>query len=421
MIHRSLLLAGVFAVLCFGNPETIVFTGTADGQFAGKDFTGKKVTFTFLTDTAAIAPGTFCCYDNLTTPAGTQGLLEVDGIGSGHMTGTQGVFVNESEGQMGIWYYDYRDYFDILWPVGKYDLTTNYGPVTGTTFVFTGAPMFTDAGTLYVTTMKDASATVTVSTTPAPKPKITDVTTAYGGTTVSQNAWIAIKGTNLVSAQTQAPGLSWVGSQPYMGGYMEPKLNGVTVTVNGKPAVISYYCSSAPAGSPCTTGKDQINALVALDNTTGPVNVVVTNGGVASDPFPVTMAAVSPAMLMFKDNAHVAATHGNYSIIGPTSLYPGASTPAAVGETIALWAVGFGLPSNTHISNGDVQNGTLPTMPVCQINGAAATVVYAGIASPGLYQINLTVPNGATDGDNPISCNYNGATTQANVMLAVTR
>jgi len=60
-------------------------------------------------------------------------------------------------------------------------------------------------------------------------------------------------------------------------------------------------------------------------------------------------------------------------------------------------------------------------MPVCQINGAAATVVYAGIASPGLYQINLTVPNGATDGDNPISCNYTGATTQANVMLAVTR
>jgi uncharacterized protein (TIGR03437 family) len=420
MIHRTLLLAGVFAVLCFGNPETIVFTGTADGQFAGKDFTGKKVTFTFLTDTAAIAPGTFCCYDNLTTPAGTQGLLEVDGVGSGHMTGTQAVFVNEQEGQMGIWYYDYRDSFDILWPVGKYDMTTNYGPVTGTTFVFPG-PIFSDAGTLYLTSMQGASATITVATTPAPKPKITAVTTAYGGTTVSQNAWIAIQGTNLVSAQTQAPGVSWVGSQPYMGGYMEPKLNGVTVAVNGKPAVISYYCSSVPAGSPCTTGKDQINALVALDNTIGPVNVVVTNGGVASDPFAVTMAAVSPSMLLLKDNAHLTATHANYSIVGPTTLYPGASTPAAVGETIALWTVGFGLPSNTLIPNGDAQSGTLPTLPVCQINGVAATVVYAGIAGQGLYQINLTVPNGATNGDNPISCTYNGATTQSNIMLAVSR
>jgi len=421
MIHRSLLLAGVFAVLCFGNPETIVFTGTADGQFAGTDFTGKKVTFTFLTDTTAAAPGTFCCTDNITTPAGTQGRVEIDGVGGGNMNGTQGVFVNEQEGQMGIWYYDYRDYFDILWPVAKYDLTTNYGPVTGTTFVFTGAPAFTDAGTLYLKTMKDASATVTVSTTPAPKPKITGVTTAYGGTTISQNTWIAIQGTNLVSTQLQAPGLSWVGSQPYMGGYMEPKLNGVTVTVNGKPAVISYYCSSVPAGSPCTAGKDQINALVALDNTTGPVNVVVTNGGVASDPFQVTMATVSPAMLLLKDNVHVTATHGNYSIIGPTSLYPGASTPATVGETIALWTVGFGLPSNTLIPNADTQTGTLPTLPVCQINGAAATVTYAGIASPGLYQINLTVPNGATNGDNKLSCTYNGATTQSNVMLAVSR
>src|SRR6185437_10936974 len=364
MIHRSLLLAGVFAVLCFGNPETIVFTGTADGQFAGKNFTARKVTFTFLTDTTAAAPGTYCCTDNITTPAGTQALIEVEGVGSGHMNNTQGVFVNESEGQMGIWYYDYRDYFDILWPVGKYDLTTNYGPVTGTTFIFSG-PAFTDAGTLYLKSMKDASATVTVSTTPAPKPKITGVTTAWGGTTISQNTWIAIRGTNLVSNQTQAPGLSWVGPQPYIDG-LEPKLNGVSVTVNGKPAVVSFYCSGVPTGTPCTEGKDQINALVALDNTTGPVNVVVTNGGVASDPFQVTMATVSPAFLEFP-NDYVAATHGSGAILAPTTLYPGSSTPATVGETVALWAVGFGLPSNTLIPNAQTQTGTLPTLPVCQI------------------------------------------------------
>jgi uncharacterized protein (TIGR03437 family) len=420
MIHRSLLLAGVFAVFCFGNPETIVFTGTADGQFAGKDFTAKKVTFTFLTDTEAIAPGTFCCYDNLTTPAGTQALVEIEGVGSGHMNNTQGVFVNEQEGQMGIWYYDYRDYFDILWPVGKYDLKSNYGPVTGTTFVFTGAPAFTDAGTLYLTNMTNASATVTVSTTPAPKPKITSVTTAYGGTSISQNTWIAIQGTNLVSTQTQPSGLSWMGPQPYMGGYMEPKLNGVTVTVNGKPAVISYYCSSVPAGSPCTAGKDQINALVALDSTTGPVNVVVTNGGVASDPFQVTMGTVSPAFLEFPNN-YVAATHGSGAILAPTTLYPGFSTPATVGETVALWAVGFGLPVNPLIPNADTQTGTLPSLPVCQINGAAATVTYAGIATPGLYQINLTIPNGAANGDNEVSCAYGGATTQAGTRIAVSR
>ncbi|HVY92629.1 MAG TPA: hypothetical protein VHA14_07770 [Bryobacteraceae bacterium] len=421
MIHRTVLLAGVFAALCFGNPETIVFTGTADGQFAGQDFTGKKVTFTFLTDTAAVAPGTYCCTDNVTTPAGTQGNVVVEGVGSGNMNNTQGVFVNESEGQMGIWFYDTRDYFDILWPVGKYDLKSNYGPVTGTTFVFSGAPLFTDTGTLYLKTMTNASATVTVSTTPEPKPVITSVTAAYGGTTISQNTWIAIQGTNLVSSQTQASGLGWVGSQPYLGGYMEPTLNGVQVSVNGKPAVVSYYCSAVPTGSPCTTGKDQINALVALDSTMGPVNVVVTNGGVASDPFQVTMATVSPTFLLLKDNQHITATHANYSVIGPTSLYPGASTPAAVNETIALWAVGFGLPSNTLVANADTQSGQLPTLPVCQINGAPATVTYAGVVSPGLYQINLTVPNGATNGDNKLSCTYGGASTQASAVIAVSR
>jgi uncharacterized protein (TIGR03437 family) len=421
MIHRTLLLAGVFAAFCFGNPETIVFTGTADGALAGKDFTNKKVTFTFLTDTAAIAPGTYCCYDNLTTPAGTQGSFVVEGVGSGTMTGTQGVFVNELEGQMGIWFYDYRDYFDILWPVGKYDLKTNYGPVTGTTFVFAG-PMFTTAGDLYLRTMQGASATVTVSTTPAPKPVITSVTAAYGdsGSSISQNTWIAIKGTNLTSAQTQAIGVNWVGSQPYLGGYMEPKLNGVEVTVNGKPAVVSFYCSAAPSGSICK--QDQINALVALDATTGPVKVVVTNGGVASDPFTVTMSTVSPALLRFQDDKnYVTATHANYSLIGPTTLYTGLSTPATVGETVVLWAVGFGLPSTTLVANADTQSGPLSTMPLCQINGASATVSYAGVVSPGLYQINLVVPNGATNGDNKISCTYNGATTQANNSITVSR
>ncbi|HVW09150.1 MAG TPA: hypothetical protein VHC90_11245 [Bryobacteraceae bacterium] len=421
MIHRTLVLAGVFAALCFANPETIVFTGTADGDLAGQTFSGKKVTFTFLTDTAAIAPGTYCCTDNITTPAGTQGTVTVDGVGTGTMTYTQGVFVNESEGQMGIWFYDERDYFDILWPVGSYDLKSNYGPVTGTTFVFSAGPMPTTAGVLHLQTMTNASATVTVSPTPEPKPVITSVTAAYGGTTISQNTWIAIQGTNLVSSQTQAPGLSWVGPQPYLGGYMEASLNGVQVSVNGKPAVVSYYCSAAPTGSPCTAGKDQINALVALDSTTGPVNVVVTNGGVASDPFQVTMGTVSPAFLLLKDNQHITATHADYSIIGPTSLYPGASTPASVGETIVLWAVGFGLPSTTLVANADTQSGALPTLPVCSINGAAATVAYAGVVSPGLYQINLVVPNGATNGDNKLSCTYGGASTQSNVVIAVSR
>jgi uncharacterized protein (TIGR03437 family) len=43
------------------------------------------------------------------------------------------------------------------------------------------------------------------------------------------------------------------------------------------------------------------------------------------------------------------------------------------------------------------------------------------VISPGLYQLNLTVPASAANGDNSIGCAYSGFSTPAGGLLAVQR
>ena len=120
---------------------------------------------------------------------------------------------------------------------------------------------------------------------------------------------------------------------------MPTELNGVSVTVNSKPAFVYFYCSAATDQS-CS--QDQLNILTPLDNTTGPVPIVVTSGTVSSPPFMANLQAVAPSFLLFSPAGYVAATHANGGLLGPTTLYPGSSTPASPGEDVVLYAVGSG-------------------------------------------------------------------------------
>lgn len=57
---------------------------------------------------------------------------------------------------------------------------------------------------------------------------------------------------------------------------MPTQLNGVSVTVNGKPAYV-YFHYRAAISSVCKS--DQSNVLTSLDATQGPVQIKVTSGG----------------------------------------------------------------------------------------------------------------------------------------------
>jgi uncharacterized protein (TIGR03437 family) len=163
----------------------------------------------------------------------------------------------------------------------------------------------------------------------------------------------------------------------------------------------------------------QINVLTPPDAMSGPIQVVVTNNGATSASFTAQAQTLSPSFFVFNGGPYVAATHAGGTLLGPASLYPGLTTPAKPGETIVFYANGFGQTSTPVISGSIVQSGTLSTLPVIKIGGATATMQFAGLVSPGEFQFNVVVPPGTPNGDQPVTANYDGQTTQAGTLIAI--
>jgi len=235
-------------------------------------------------------------------------------------------------------------------------------------------------------------------------PAITSVNSVTGsGPTIAPNTWIEIHGASL-SSTTRL----WDGSD-FLNGLMPTKLDGVSVLVNGKPAFVEYV---SPA---------QVNVLAPLDSTLGPVQVQLTNGSAAAAAFPVQEQSVAPGFFVFGGGPYIAATHADGSYLGPTTLYPGATTPAKPGEVIVLYANGFGQTSPPVVNGAPTQSGNLPALPIVTIGGVQAVVQFAGVVTPGLYQINVVVPASLADGDATVSASYGGSTTQTGLAVAVKR
>ncbi len=302
--------------------------------------------------------------------------------------------------------------------------------VIGGTGIFNGATGSLNAS--FALSPNGATFTLTGSgsiTVPKAGPStITSVTTANGGAVIAQNTFIIIKGVNLVPATTPAIGVIWNTAPSFAAGLMPTQLGGISVTVDNKPAFVYFYCSAATDPS-CS--QDQLNILTPLDNTTGQVPVVVTSGTASTPQFFANLQAVAPSFLLFDIAGHIAATHANntgcaasdliYCYVGPASLYPGSSVPATPGETIVLYAVGFGLPATALVNGSAIQTGSLPVLPVCQVGGTAAALIFAGLSSAGLYQLNLTIPSTAANGENTVGCVYNGSATPAGNLITIQR
>ena len=242
-----------------------------------------------------------------------------------------------------------------------------------------------------------------------PAPTITSVNTAGGFPDIAQNDWIEIKGTSLAPPNIGSNGMAWGSAPEFAAGKMPTQLGNVSVKVNGRPAYM-YFISET-----------QINVLTPLDSAQGPVSIVVTNETNTTAPFTANMRIVAPSLLLFGASKSAVATHANGSLLGPTSMsvpgYP--FTPAQPGETIVLYAVGFGLPTTALVDGSASQSGALPALPVIQIGGASATVQFAGVISPGLYQFNVVVPPTAAIGDNPLIATYGGFSTPAGAVISV--
>jgi uncharacterized protein (TIGR03437 family) len=162
-----------------------------------------------------------------------------------------------------------------------------------------------------------------------------------------------------------------------------------------------------------------VNILTPPDAMSGPVEVQVTNNGIISNFFTAQAQAESPSFFVFNGGPYVAAAHANGSYIGPASLYPGLTTPAKPGETVVIYANGFGPTSVPVVSGSVTQSGTLSPLPVIRIGAVAATVNFAGLVAPGQFQLNVVVPASLANGDQPIAATYNGMTTQAGTLITI--
>ena len=232
---------------------------------------------------------------------------------------------------------------------------------------------------------------------------------------VSPNGWVEIHGINLVPATTPASGVIWSTAPEFASGRMPTELGGISVTVNNQPAYVYFYCSAATSAV-CST--DQVNALLPPDLPGGGTSIVLKGASGHAVAFPTSVTGASPALLRFGATRYVAATHPDYTLIGPASLFPGASTPARRGETAVIWAVGFGLPVGPLTAGSATQSGTLPEKLTCTV-GARRAAASIALVSPGLYQINLAVPSDAPPGDNPLTCIYGLFATPDGAILAV--
>ncbi len=238
-----------------------------------------------------------------------------------------------------------------------------------------------------------------VSATPMIELVVNEASQAPG---ISSSSWITIFGVNLATSAG-----SW-NSSDFDGDNLPIQLDGVSVTVNGLPAYPSYV-------SPY-----QLNVLAPFDPTIGPVKVQVSTEYGVGNEFTVDKVDLAPAFFQVA-YGYPAAVHLNGNPIGPSSQPTGGNfTPAAPGETIQIFGTGFG-PVVGAGPDGQVLAAPAQLMGqvTVTIGGKPATVIWAGMVSAGLDQLNVTIPEGLPDGDFPIVATVGGVSTQPEVVIGV--
>lgn len=216
---------------------------------------------------------------------------------------------------------------------------------------------------------------------------------------VVSGSWISLLGVSL-SPTTRI----WRGDD-IVGGKLPTSLDGVRVKINGQPAYV-YYISPT-----------QINAQAPEGLPAAWIPVEAINNGVSSGTVLTHAVQNAPGALTYSigSRTFAVATGPGGTIIGDPAVAPGTRN-AAPRETITIYASGIApSPAGVVISAPQPVRGLEVTL-----GGQPAAVSFAGIVSPGLFQINAIVPD-LPDGDQPLLLKINGAQSPAGVIIPVHR
>ena len=220
------------------------------------------------------------------------------------------------------------------------------------------------------------------------------------------NSWATILGTNLAPVTD-----TWANA--IVNGNLPTSLDGVTVTIGGKPAYLNYVSAT------------QIN-LVVPDVPAGATAVTVKAPSGTSSTFTVTASQYGPAFFSWP-NHQVVATRQDFSWAVRDSTFPGTTTVAAKpGDVIILWGTGLGPTSPSAPTGVQVpanQTYSTNTLPAVTVDNVAATVYGAALAPgyAGLYQVAIQVPASLADGDWPVVATIGGVSSPAGAVLSVRR
>jgi uncharacterized protein (TIGR03437 family) len=218
------------------------------------------------------------------------------------------------------------------------------------------------------------------------------------------NSWATIKGVNLSTVTD-----SW--DNFIVNGKLPTALDGVSVTMGGKPAYVEYVSPT------------QIN-LLAPNVAPGPTVVTVRTVIGTSSTFTVTVGAEGPAFFGWPNN-QVVATRQDFSLAAQAGTFSGVTTvPAKPGDTIILWGTGFG-PTTPAAPVGmetpSDQTYSTSTLPTVTVDNVSATVYGAALAPGfvGLYQVAIQVPSSLADGNWPVVATIEGVSSPSGIVLTV--
>jgi uncharacterized protein (TIGR03437 family) len=210
---------------------------------------------------------------------------------------------------------------------------------------------------------------------------------------IASGGWATILSTDLATTMRGWTDLDFVN------GVLPPSLSSTGVIIGGRAAYVAYISPT------------QINLLVADDPTVGNVTVLVTESFNSSNIVFASKMALAPALFSANGKLPVAAHNSDGTLVAPT-------TPAHACEVVQLFGTGFG-PTNPVIPTG-----MLFTTPAAVTGAISATVggvianVQGYLIYPGVYQLNVTVPD-VRDGDAPVLIKIGGNSTQVGLLLPV--
>jgi uncharacterized protein (TIGR03437 family) len=255
--------------------------------------------------------------------------------------------------------------------------------------------------------------------------------------TISTNGLITILGTNLAFPGAPAYRATQI---DLVNGDWPTDLACVSVEVTVPPATTPtpiplWYVSQQQinAQAPSIPTGELVQVQVVLNPAT-PSNLNPSNT-ITSSAYYAAAAPVAPALFTFNSQgtgnaAALDGSQGSAYLAAPSVVASGVS--AAPGDIILLYGTGFGDTTPSYLpgvfATGLTQlvnpisvtiGGVTVTSPVC----GSCDIQYAGLSfdAPGLYQVNVRVPDVPDNPETPVSVTVGTSVTQGGVWIPVKR